>query len=255
VIQDQALLSCEPVEDRELTVEYVEELAPKKLNDRHMYIAMLLAQGLTQKQVHDLTGITQGRLSIITRCEIMRREVLKLRGQLFERMSTDQTLERIGNKALRNLEVILDGDDVKSGTMIRAIEAGLDRRHGKPRQEVVHQGSLLREILEELRGTREKADGVKEIIQLPPEAFTEESAGPRLASKEGERTEEGENRVATADVGSSTLSSSVEQDQGERVKSPAGTPTHSRNASPADPDSCPRVAPKSDKLEEILKKL
>jgi predicted XRE-type DNA-binding protein len=166
---------------KDLTPEYVEEMAPKKLTDQHKYIAMLLAQGITQRQIIKLTGLTGSRISVLTNCQIMREEVGMIREKLFEKMTSDQAFERMGRKAERELELILDDETSKQGHKLRAIELSLDRKYGKPRQEIIHQGSLLRDILEELKDKKTSVIEIesKEVVKTEePEEEPKEEPVP-----------------------------------------------------------------------------
>ncbi len=150
-----------------LNITYVEEKAPKKLSHKHKYVALLLVQGISQKRACQITGYTPLRMHVLSNCQIMVEEISKLRAGLFDKMTSNQNFERMGRVAEKELEEILINREIKTHTKLRAIELALDRKFGKPRQEIIHEGSALREILEELHEKKKK------VIELDSEEIVD----------------------------------------------------------------------------------
>jgi len=167
----------------------------KKLSDKHKFIAILIAQGYSQRSIAREMNYTESRISLIVNSPIFQEEVQKHRELMFDELTLDSNFKRIAPVAARVAEdIMLDGGARQSLKADIAFKF-LDRALGKPKQQIEHTGSVLREMLEILQKeenkktidvTPEEKDMVEAELVSPSTASTKEEKDSEDASMSSE---------------------------------------------------------------------
>lgn len=114
------------------------DTSPKVLREKHHSVARLVAQGLTQDLVAELSGYTPSYLSTLLGSPSMAELVSFYRAQNGNAAEViGENLRRVGGIAVAKLEAKLDGDlDVSE--LVSIAKLGLDRSGHGPTQKVDH---------------------------------------------------------------------------------------------------------------------
>lgn len=146
--------------------DWFEDVQPKELNDAHKKIARLLSQGWKQVDIAEKLGMSINRVNILANSPIVRVEVERLHELEFERMTSDVSLERLTPKAVKIIDEVLSNDQERSQTKVDTAFRLLDRVWGKPKQQVEHSNSLVKDLITLL----DKAKDAPEMsIEYQPE--------------------------------------------------------------------------------------
>jgi hypothetical protein len=122
---------------------------PAKLSHRHRFIAHLAALGLKAREISAKTGYTEPRLSVILNNSLVKAEIEHVRKSLFA-TDPDQRLKLALPKALEVIDDCLNNPQAKLALRVDTAFRLMDRTHGKPKQQVEHTGTLLKDLFAEL---------------------------------------------------------------------------------------------------------
>lgn len=108
----------------------------------HRFVAILHLQGIPREEIAVRLGISQAQVARV----ITSQNARQFMGEKLETVFKDQTLQRLtdlAEKAVTELEAILDNPEVRAADKLKAISMVLDRRFGQTTQVVRHvQGDL-----------------------------------------------------------------------------------------------------------------
>ena len=121
-------------------------LGLKKLSPRHHTIALMLAVGKPQHEIAEQIGMTQSRLSLVTNCPRMQREVAKLRQEYFGQ-NTASAFMRMLPKATKFYDETLDSYNPKlAGVKFKVAQDLMNRALGKPKETIEIKNQTVREL-------------------------------------------------------------------------------------------------------------
>lgn len=142
-------------------VSWPEWIGPKKLTHRHQFIAHLAALGLNNRTIHEKTGMSEGRISIIVNTDLVKTEIAKIQKEHFEKDPLAK-MSKLSEKAVSIIEQTLEhggSEKLRTETAFRT----LDRNHGKPTQQVEVKGNLVHELITKLDATPISVENQPEV--------------------------------------------------------------------------------------------
>ena len=120
---------------------------PKKLSHRLKFVAQLSAMGVSQREIAERTGYTEGRLSIVLNSPLVSVEVDRARRSIFEK-DPEVALRTMLPMALESVHEVLANKSEKSSLRVETAFKVFERTHGKAKQQIDVGGNLLKDLFE-----------------------------------------------------------------------------------------------------------
>jgi lambda repressor-like predicted transcriptional regulator len=120
----------------------------KREKAEHRVVCFLKAEGFTNKEIAEKTGLTTVTISNVLRQPWAQQQVL----QIIHENGGDavrQLLVTTGLKAVQRLVVEMDNEEARPSERIVAADKILDRLYGKPNQPIEHRGDALGKMTDE----------------------------------------------------------------------------------------------------------
>lgn len=156
------------VDDRKpIKTDWPALLGPKKLKQRHEFIAYLMSFGLTAREISKRVGMTDGYLSQIMNTPIVKERAESLRRELFG-MDPNKGMHTMVKQCLSVIDEVLNNPNEKSALKVDAAFRVLERTHGKPRQIVEVEGSLLKDLFARLDSAPQSLDSDATEAEFTP---------------------------------------------------------------------------------------
>lgn len=160
-------------------VAYREWRAPVRLSPRHHYLAHLRAMGMSIADIAKRTGYEQLNLSSLFNGSRMQTYVREIQKKYFEDSANNIFKAHLHETFETQLGIMRDTDE-KGGIRLQAANAIQDRALGKPTQTINNEGSLIREIYEQLQ--REKSQIIEVASENDPKPEDEFTAKTEQAT-------------------------------------------------------------------------
>lgn len=123
---------------------------PKRaLNPRQKLVAYFAAQGVSTKGIAKETNLSQARVSTILATTRVKEYVNYLQYKMFGK-TAEQRFKEILPKAIDTAEEMLSKPGVKDHLKAEVAFKFMDRVLGKPKQQIEHSGSLIKELFDQL---------------------------------------------------------------------------------------------------------
>lgn len=163
----------------------------KRLRERHHSVARLVAKGMQQSLVANITGYTQSYLSVLLNAPAMRELVEMYRIQNGAAAEViGERLKTVGLKAIDKIEDKLEAEDLNAFELATIAKLGLDRsghgpsstQHTIQETHLVDHAELARLNKEALQRSAEVIIPMSEVRKALPSAADNQAAG---TSEEG----------------------------------------------------------------------
>lgn len=200
ISKDEKSLAQKGVEN--FKTDWPAELGPKKLTHRHMFVAHLAALGLSNAEICRRTGMTAAWMSIITRTQLMKDEIKRVREDLFAG-STEQRFKLMLPNAMQAIETALKPNNgTKQSLQVDTAFKLCDRAFGKPQQKIEHTGSAIKDLFELMDDLRSKSKTIEAKAQPIEDAQVIEPAPAPVADPRPNAYQEGESDLKDDDINS-----------------------------------------------------
>lgn len=130
-------------------VSWAEWNTPLKLNPGHELIIYLATKGWSYRKIAEETGYTREQVSNIM-CAPEVRKLVALKNKEIYGDAPKARLQAMTNKALDNLEGILNNEQEKSSLKADISKYVIDQGVGKAQQAIEHSGNLLMDLITRL---------------------------------------------------------------------------------------------------------
>lgn len=139
----------------------------RPLSSRHKKLAEYLTTGMTNKEIAERLGYTEGRISVLRSNTQLLAEADRIRDRFFDK-SIGEHVRDLQSDALRNVEEMLTSPAEKLKDRVEASKWLIEMVGGKAKQQLTHEaGSSILDLLKRLdqitAGTPEAAREVLEI--------------------------------------------------------------------------------------------
>lgn len=137
------------------------------------------ALGLSRKQIATNLGISPERVSAICSSASGKAFISQIQKEMYFNDPQKMFLRMVPEAAKTVFKIMRDKEE-KGSTRISAADVILDRALGKPKQEIQHEGSLIKELFSRLDQEKEqpvievKAEQVEEVID-PLDSWAKEN--------------------------------------------------------------------------------
>lgn len=154
-------------------------LGPGALSPRHLKLAEYAAQGKRQKEIAELTGYTQSRVSILLSNTRIRAEVLRIQERIYED-TIGGRLKKMSDPALAIVEKILTDrtNRVKISEQADMAKWVLEKLDGKATQKFDVGENMLGLLMDKLDHMKNAGKGLNSIDVTPLKELNSTSSTP-----------------------------------------------------------------------------
>jgi hypothetical protein len=134
---------------KEKVDEQVELLKDAPISARVKAVCHMAAIGFNKKEIAVSLGIPEGRVGAVLSSKSAKAQIDKIQHDLF--FADPQKMFRTEvPRAFRRIRKVLYGEKTKDGDVLKAADMIFDRALGKPKQEVQHETSSIKQLFEML---------------------------------------------------------------------------------------------------------
>jgi len=147
---------------KEKVEEQVELLKEAPVSARVKAVCHMAAIGFNRKEIAVSLGIPEGRVTAVLSSKSAKAQIDKIQHDLF--FADPQKMFRTEvPRAFRRIRKVLYGEKTKDGDVLKAADMIFDRALGKPKQEVQHETSSIKQLFEMLDKQNQSS-----IIEVKP---------------------------------------------------------------------------------------
>lgn len=166
---------------KEKVDEQVATLKEAPVSARVKAVCHMAAIGFNKKEIAVSLGIPEGRVGAVLSSKSAKAQIDKIQHDLF--FADPQKMFRTEvPRAFRRVRKVLYGEKTKDNDVLKAADMIFDRALGKPKQEVQHETSSIKQLFEML--DKQSQEGV--VIEVKPNQTTEQPVDAEFKEKPNE---------------------------------------------------------------------
>jgi hypothetical protein len=168
---------------KEKVDEQVAALKDAPTSARVKAVCHMAAIGFNKKEIAVSLGIPENRVGAVLSSKSAKAQIDKIQHDLF--FADPQKMFRTEvPRAFRRIRKVLYGEKTKDGDVLKAADMIFDRALGKPKQEVQHETSSIKQLFEMLD---KQSQAQSEVIEVKSKPVTEQIQDAEFKEKQEEQ--------------------------------------------------------------------